>query len=38
MEGKGVETVTATFTDHLAVVLRLSMDVPLARRAGDIGE
>jgi hypothetical protein len=28
----GVETVAAVFTDHLAVVLRLSVDVPILRR------
>jgi hypothetical protein len=28
----GVETVVSAFTDHLSVVLRLSLDIPLARR------
>jgi hypothetical protein len=27
----GVETVAAAFTDHLAVILRLSVDVPMMR-------
>ena len=29
---QGVATVAAAFTDHLAVILRLSIEVPLARR------
>jgi len=28
----GVETVTAAFTDHLSVVMRLSVDAPIVRR------
>ena len=28
----GVETVAAAFTDHLAVILRLSVEVPIIRR------
>jgi len=28
----GVETVAAAFTDHLSVVMRLSVDVPIVRR------
>jgi hypothetical protein len=32
----GVETVAATFTDHLAVVLRLTVDIPILRRGRGI--
>jgi len=32
MRKQGVETVVDAFADYLAVILRLSIDVPLARR------
>ena len=35
MQRKGVETLAGAFTDHLAVVLRLSLDVPFERRGRD---